>query len=274
MSLAMSIARVSLFAFSGTFAFALPEPGVQLEKLLGEVNGSGWELRQSLPELNYAKRFLMTVTTTNLASADGRPFKIEIIDCPGDSIPGVNFMLIYLRNSAGKVVDWKSQWLSTRDGIIRSKVLDVNHDGVPDFCFLCERFGQPEQILAAYSVRNDTFDSVIFENTTHFHVEFEDTTLEPGLFIQTDLKGEFSWQADKLYEIPIKLVNRSTQPIDLRGRSICLSPRFYGSGVHDSFRKDTLQPGDQVETTITVRFSQGMPGRKFRFELTPKRDRR
>jgi hypothetical protein len=245
-----------------------------LEVLLAEVRSGGWELKQSLPELTYAKDryfpFGSTIVTTNLLAADSRNFSVLVINCPSMSFPGNNFMLAYLRDPTGAIVDWKSQWLHNREGDLTNKVLDVNYDGVPDFCFVGEPFRRPELLLSAFCVRNGKFDPVIAEHKEHFDVEFQDTKVEGGIVIQPQLRGRYGWQTDKLYEIPVKVLNHSEKPIDLRGRYIWLSPSFHGSGSHGRLNDETLWPGGVLDTTVSVRFSQVCPDLKLVFELAPR----
>ena len=284
MTKSISIAVVVTLAACAThpnrapFEVAHPkDPKEVLEELSAEVDSGGWETRHSLPELKYAKEHYIvpgkTIDTADLLSADGRRFTVLIINCPSSSFPGSDFMLAYLRDPAGVIVDWKSQWLYNRDGRLKTKVLDVDHDGAPDFCFVCERHRRPELLLSAFCVRNGKFDPVIAESTTYFDVVFEDNVLEGGLVVQPQLKGRYIWQTDKLYEIPIKVLNRSEEPIDLRGRYIWLSTSFfYGSGSCGRLNDETLRPGSILDTVVTVRFSQGCPDRKLGFELTPRHE--
>jgi hypothetical protein len=280
MTKALSMALLMGFAFCATHANAasldVPHPKELLEKLFAEVNSGGWELKQSLPELTYAKEYYFllgqTIDTTNLLGADRRSFTVLVIKCPSMSFPGDNFMLAYLRDPTGVIVDWKSQWLYNREGNLTTKVLDVNYDGVPDFCFVCEPFRRPEQLLSAFCVRNGKFEPVIAEHKEYFDVEFQETDLEGDIVIQPQLKGRYGWQTDKLYEIPVKVLNRSQKPIDLRGRYIRLTPSFYGSGSYGGLSEEALRPGSFLNTTITVRFSRGCADQKFGFELTPRHE--
>jgi hypothetical protein len=243
-----------------------------LEKLFAEVNSGDWQIRQSIPELKYAQEHCLflgkAIETAGLLSADRRRFAVLVINCPSISFPGDDFIVAYLRDPSGAVVDWKSQWLYNRQGSLKTRVLDVNCDGVPDFCFVCKPLHRPEQLLSGFCVRNGKFEPVIAENKSFFDVEFEETKLEDGIVIQPRHEGRYGWQTDKLYEIPVKVANRSGKSIDLRGRSIWLSPSFYGSGSYGTLTDKTLKPGDVVETMLTVRFSQGYPERRFGFELT------
>lgn len=274
-SIALSAVLICCASHSKAAPFDVAHSKDALENLFAEVNRGGWEIRQSLPELKYAKRsypfFEQAIEMTNLLSADGRRFAVLVINCPATSFPGNNFMLVYLRDPTGAIVDWKSQWLYNREGSLKTKILDVNYDGVPDFCFVCEPFSRPEQLLSAFCVRDGKFDPVIAEHKTYFDVEFEETQFKDGIVIQPQQKGRFC-QTDKLYEISAKVVNRSGKPIDLRGRYIWLSPTFYGSGSYGMLTNETLKPGGVLETVVTIRFSQTCPDKRFGFELTPRHE--
>lgn len=280
MTKTISIAVVTALASCATHPNAASSNVAQqkevIEKLFAEVNSSDWKIRQSVPELKYAKEghhfFGKTFDTTNLLSTDRRRFSVLVISCPSASFPGDNFMLAYLRDPTGAIVDWKSQWLYNREGSLKTKVLDVNCDGVPDLCFVCKPSQRPEQLLSAFCVRNGKLDPVIAEKKRYFDVEFEETILEGGIVIQPQLKGRYVWQADKLYEIAVKLINRSEKPVDLRGRYIWLAPSFYGSGSYGPLNEETLSPRGALETIVTVRFSQGSAERKFGFQLTPRHE--
>jgi len=280
MTKAISIGLLAVLASCASHPNAalldMGQPKEALETLFAEVNKGGLEIRPSLAELKYAKENYsclgQAIETTNLMSADRRRFAVLVINCPSTSFPGDNFILAYLRDPTGAIVDWKSQWLYNREGSLKTKILDVNYDGVPDFCFVCEPFCRPEQLLSGFCVRDGKFEPVIAEHKTYFDVEFDETKLEGGIVIQPQQKGRYVWQTAKLYEIPVAISNRSGEPIDLRGRYIWLSPGINGSGSCGAFTNETLEPGGVVETVVTVRFSQGYPDRRFGFELTPRHD--
>ena len=150
-----------------------------------------------------------------------------------------------------------------------TRLLDVNDDGTKEFCFVAKPFERPEQLLAAYAVREGKFDPVIAERTTHFTVAFEETTLSSGLRLQPQHKGRYLLQTEKLCEIPVRITNRSPKPVDLRNRYLRLAPSaFSGTYFLSRFTTNALAPGDTVETIVTLRFDQAPPAdHKFGFDV-------
>ncbi len=244
-----------------------------LETLLAEVKTASMRVRESLPELKYANRgslfYRTSVTMTKLLSAERLRFTLQIIDCPASFTPGTSFTLVYLRDPAGALVGWKSQWLRTGEGNLKTKILDANYDGVPDFCFICKPLRSPEQIISGYCVTNGQFVPVVAEHTVEFGVQFQETKLKDGLVIQPLDAGRQIWQASKLYEIPVRLLNRSTNEIDLRGRQLLLSDSYPWTIYPAVFANETLQPGQSMDATVTVRTSAPQPDQKFGFQLEP-----
>ena len=245
-----------------------------LESLLAEVKAAPMRVRESLPELKYADGVFgpasrKTTTATNLLSAEGLKFTLQIIFCPASLTPGEHFALVYLRGPTGALVDWKSQWLGTGQGDLKAKVMDVNYDSAPDFCFICQPLRRPEQIISGYCVTNNQFEPVTAETTAEFGIEFQETTLENGLVIQPQRADRAIWQADKLYEVPVWLLNQSTNEIDLRGRLLSLAPGFFGTSYPAAFSSEILHPGGTLDSVIRVRFSTRGPDRKFGFRLEP-----
>ena len=156
-----------------------------------------------------------------------------------------------------------------RRGILKTGLYDVNDDGVMEFCFVRSRFDDPVQLLGAYCVREGKFDPVIYEEyrDLYYSIEFEKTILPNGLELQPLLKGEYVWQIYKLYELPIRLTNRSQKAIDLKGCYLGLNQRFSGTTQYKTFEVDSLAPGDSMETLITVSFYERIPKTKFSIEL-------
>lgn len=242
------------------------------DEIQAEVSEGGSEIKHSLPELKYLKKHYFplssNISTVELENIDRQRFQVLVLSRRAMSIPGQGFILAYLKNPDGKIVHWRSCWLSNRRGILETKLLDVNDDGLKEFCFVCKPFKRPEQVLGAYSVRDGKFDPVVAERISHFLVEF-DETLSNGLLLQPQLKERYIWQTDKLYEIPIRVTNRSlsSKPVDLRRKSLRFSDFSGGSYFVKGFTTNALAPSATVETTIIVRFSQGLADQKFGFEI-------
>jgi len=243
-----------------------------------EVNKCEWEVKHSLPELKYVREnhspFGRALETVELRSSGGEVFQVLTLNCPSMDMPGEDFMLSYLKNPHGKIVHWKSCWLYNRLGNLGTKLLDVNHDGVKEFCFISKPFKGPEQILSAYCVRNEKFDPVIAKQVSYFTVEFTESVLPNGLLIKPQLEGKYGWETGKLYEIPIRVSNRSVTSKELRGCNLRFSPSdFYGAYFFCGFTTNTLAPDATLDATMTVRFSQGVRDQKFGFVIEEYKER-
>ena len=239
------------------------------DAIQAEVSKGEWEITQSLPELKYVRgQYFPTLETLKLRSSDGQHFEVMILNGRSPSNPGESFCLAYLKNPQGKIVDWKSCWLDCGSGncniCIGTKLLDVKNDGIKEFCFINERFELPEQILSAYCVRNGKFEPVIANPVWYFDAGFADTTLPNGLIIKPQLEGTYGWEAGKLYEIPIRVTNSSSSPIDLQGSYVWLPATDFVGGSSSNF-DDKLAPGAAVDTTVTVRFRERVPDQKLGF---------
>ncbi|MCD4656467.1 MAG: hypothetical protein K8S87_02870 [Planctomycetes bacterium] len=246
------------------------------EDIQDEVSKGGWWINHSLPELKYVMRnyfpWLKNIKTHDLESTDGQHFQVLVLNSQAKSMPGEDFILAYLKNPDGKIVHWKSQWLYNRRGDLKTKLLDVNDDGIMEFCFICEqtfRVKQTEQLLAAYCVQGQQFEPVIAEQFTYITVEFAKTSLSDGLLLEPKLTGKYAWQTGKLYEIPVRVTNRSAQSKNLRGCNLRFrsSDDFYGTYFYCGFTIDSLAPGATVEALMTVRFGQGFGELKFGLEI-------
>jgi hypothetical protein len=237
----------------------LADPKI-FDHIEAEVSKGGWEIKHSLPELKHAKRqhfpLGRNTETHDLESSDGQSFQVLVLNAPAMSMPGEDFALAYLKNPEGKIVHWKSRWLYNRLGNLGTRLLDVNDDGVKEFCFVSKPFERAEQVLSAYCVREDRFEPVIAEHTSLFTVEFVETVLPDGLVLQPQLKGKYGWETDKLYEIPVRVINNAGQDRTLTDCSVWFSSEFYGGGIHGSLDVDKLKPKEATETTVTVRFTR------------------
>jgi len=236
-----------------------------------EVSKGGWEIKHSLPELKHARQnhfpLARKTQTLELESAERQHFQVLILSAPSTCMPGEDFALAYLKNPEGKIVHWKSRWLYNRWGSLGAKLLDVNDDGVKEFCFVCNPFQRAEIILSAYCVREERFEPVIAEPVSHITIEFKEAVLPDGLLLQPQLEGRYGWETDKLYEIPVRVVNNSNESRSLKGCSIWLSGQFNGGGTCGQFDVDELKPKSATETTITVRFAQPLLDAKLTFEI-------
>ena len=235
-------------------------------QLMAKVSESPWEIKRSLPELKYAEHS-KPVVTIPLRSPDGQVFQAIVLKSPAASFPGDEFMLVYLMSPKGEVVDWKSRWLYNRLGTLEVRLFDVNDDGAKEFCFVCKPFERPEQLLSAFRVKDGKFEAAIAEEIPYFTVEFEETVLESGIVIHPQLKGPLHWETDKLYEVPLRITNRSTKRKSLGGCYVEISPDDFGMLYYWWFAEKDLDPGESLETTMTVRFPPDHPDLKIGFDI-------
>ena len=131
----------------------------EYEELLAEVSKSDGDVKQSLPELKHARGnyFVVSKRTVNLENGKGQQFQVLVLSCSAMTWPGEDFLLAYLKKPKGKFVHWKSRWQSVRDGELVTRLFDVNDDGRKEFCIVRKPYERPEQVLAAYSIRDGKF---------------------------------------------------------------------------------------------------------------------
>jgi len=273
--LIMMFALSSCATKTGPPVYKLVDPKVY-EKIQAEVSNGGSEIKNSLSELKWVRENVFpvfrTIEIVELTSLDGQLFQVMTLSCPSASMPGESFILAYLKNSKGKIVHWKSRWLSNRQGNLGTRLLDVNEDGVKEFCFVSKPFKRPEQLLSAYCVQEQKFEPVIAEQLSLFDVEFTETVLPDGLVLQPQLKGKYAWETDKLYEIPVRVINTSNEDRSLKGCSLWFSDEVYGGGVCGAFTVENLKTKDSTDTTIVARFTQMPHDSRLGFKMSKMED--
>ncbi|MHC5058001.1 MAG: hypothetical protein ACYTKD_25350, partial [Planctomycetota bacterium] len=263
---------LSLASCAGGHRYGVAQPfGKEAyAQLLAEVGSSGPNLKRSLPELKYAANggfeglplAVTVVTKSDLRDADGQSYRVLVLHRPSMSYPGSDLALAYLKTQEEKIVDWVARWSYNRHGILKTKFLDVNDDGLKELCFVRGgRIRRHEQLLAAYLVDGARFEAVIPDDTISFNVGFKDTTSD-GFVISPQLKGDYHFQQDKLMEIPVLITNTSSTPKNLRRGSLeilstgdFLSMGFGGMYMPELIEEAVLQPGESVETTVTIQIS-------------------
>ncbi len=250
--------------------------------LMAEVGSGGPDLKRSLPELKYATSLLgmpvaMPVATkSGLRDADGRSFQVLVLHRPSITYPGLDFGVAYLRNPEGKIVDWVSRWSYSRLGALKTRLLDVNADGLKEFCFVrSDRFSPHEQLLAAYLVEQGKFRAVVPDETCTFSVVFKETTSN-GFLISPQLKGDYSLPQDKLIEVPVRITNTSSTPKNLRRGFLeilstgeLLSMGFGGMCMPGQIEEGVLRPGESADTTVTILIRSDARKRTIGFKLNP-----
>jgi len=100
-------------------------------------------------------------------------------------------------------------------------------------------------------------------------VILEDVLLPNGLLLHPLQPGRPMLVTDKLYEISVRVLNQSNKEIDLKDHYLWISNEegWCGGGVGGYFSVETLKPGDHVDTTVTIRFSERMCDRKINFTI-------
>ena len=233
-----------------------------------EVRKSDGQIRRSLPELRFVKnRLLPSVRTVELSSAEAKGFQVLILDAPSRNWPGEDFALAYLKNAKGEIVDWRSKWLSVREGQLETRLRDVNDNGTKEFCFVSKRLDSSEQLLSAYAVKEQKFDPVIAEDHTSFNVAFSQTTSAKGLVLTPQLKGNYIWETDKFYEIPVRVVNKSNEDCSVKNCYVWFASEIYGGGTGGDFDVETIKSKNETNVNVVVRFTQIPPPGKLGFEI-------
>jgi hypothetical protein len=249
----------------GWFGLSSPK---QLEQLQAAVKNADSRVRESVPELKYAASLTFGgLQTVPIKSAEGKRFEILVLYRPSESFPGEDFVLAYLRDAAGQIVDWKSKWLYNRRGMLGTRVLDLDRDGVKDFCFVSKAVNDSEQFLGAYEVKGCRFEPVIAEETAIFDIDLGNSTNENGIVIEPKPKTIYC-QLDRLYEIPLTFVNRSQSAASLKGRYLVPVVKGFNTlSVSAQLVKEILQPGESLQTEVTVKLSPSGPAEPLRFRL-------
>ncbi len=251
---------------------------------MAEVGSGGPDVKRSLPELRYAANggllglpvAVPAATKSDMNDVAGRCFQVLVLHRPAMTYPGTDLALAYLRSPEGEIVDWVSRWSYSRLGALKTKLLDVNDDGLKEFCFVRgDRFGRHEQLLAAYLVDEGKFKAVIPDETCTFSVAFKDTTSN-GFLISPQLKGDYSILQDKLIEVPVRITNTSSTPKNLRRGSLeilstgeFLSMGFGGMCMPGKIEEGVLRPGESVDTTVTILIRSDARKRTIGFKLNP-----
>jgi len=238
------------------------------QDLQSQVTKGDEGVADSLPELKHAEEQPYTTKEFELQSADRQHFRVLVLNVFPISLPGHGFALAYLKDHHGKIVDWKSRWLGTYQGMLDFRLLDVNHDGIEEFCFVCKPFEQPDQLLSAYRVRNGRFEAVIAEDRVPFDATFQNTIVDPNIAIEPQLTGHYGWESYKMYEVPVKIINRGNAAVTLRDTQLWKVDEDAEFYCHfKALDKETLQPGEAVETTVTIMLTPQINDQKFKFKL-------
>lgn len=241
------------------------------EELLEEVTNSSLYVQESVPFLMYQRRcngdcWLYTIPVRD---EKNRLFEILEIKCVGYSVPGNAMSLIYLKDPAQGIVDWRCRFSPTRWVFFNSHMTDLNEDGLDEICITST---SPDGIIkfsAAYCVRAGMFDSVILENDSSVSARFEVTVLDNGLVIKPLLDKTYELHSGILYDIPVKVTNSGNEPIILDDMSVYLKTqgtRTFYQNSSESFDDLNLKPGESIDTSVTIQLTGSGSG-NFHFDL-------
>lgn len=242
-------------------------------ELASKMEESGPEIRDSRVELDYARNNWRWLCKATMRGYDGKTYEVVSIRGPRiTSIPGDTFTFLYLTGPDRKLLDWRSYWLSTREGFAGMSFLDVNDDGLKELCLVNALSNdKPATILAAYGVRDGKFTSLLRENFGWFDVEFEPTTLDNGLRIEALIKGTRTFRADKMYEVAVKLTNQTNRETRLpKDTYLHLESENLSSSLQTSnVGGKGLGPGEYTVGTVLLRISSAHAVYKARFTIEP-----
>ncbi len=202
-----------------------------------------------------------------LKNDKGVKAEVEFVLCHAHSSGEDSFGIAYLKVDGVEFVDWRSEWLNFRSGLLRTRLLDVNDDGVLDFCFVCVRFDKREEILSAYSVVDRRLIPVVAERVQEFEVEFAKTIEVDGLTIRPQSEFNRYCRTNKLYELPVEIINSSSATINMKGRRLWLSDEFAAAGILGKIEVDKLAPRETTKTSLVFRFVQAPSKSNISFEL-------
>jgi len=276
----------SVLLFGCAFAIAQDSPNFgfedleQAQRLREKVVNShrNWLVLESIPEFDFALQIGYALTNSlPIKLRDGQEMMVLVIgeeyDVQERSValpidesgpdfeemlifPCPKFTLIYLQNFDGDLVDWKSVWLDPCYGALTTQVLDVNHDGLEDVVVICEKQHQPNTLVAAYSVWNERFEPVIREKHNPFPVEIKGTKYSNGLVVKPVDHGRRNWwRTDKLYKVPILIVNTSDEQRtigDLRLNSLGSPTRV----MYEPPDTVTLPANEGVFASVTLKYGK------------------
>jgi len=226
-----------------------------------------WDSRPSLKYV-YDGFNLHETRMFRIRSAEGQRFSVLVLSSGPIGVPGDDFELAYLLDAEGKPVDWKSQWMVTSfAGGISEKLLDVNDDGKKAFCFIGRRYQESDQLLSAYCVRNNKFGAIVHKRYVSAHIEFQGNALPDGLVLQPLVEKQ-DWDAEIIYEIPVKISNRGSNTVDIGQAVVKLLPHDANvSSYTEAPGKEILAPGATTMRSILMAIFPDVRDQKFKFEL-------
>lgn len=241
------------------------------EKLLEEVTNRSLYVQESVPFLMYPRRcngssWLYTIPVRD---EKNRMFEILEIKCISYSLPGNAMILIYLKDPARGIVDWRCRFSPTRWDFFNSHMTDLNEDGSDEICITSRSPDGTIKFSAAYCVRAGMFDPVILEDDSSVSVRFETAVLDNGLVIKPLLDKTYELHSGLLYDIPVKVINSGNEPVILDDMSVYLKTegtRTFFQNSSKSFDDLKLNPGESIDTSVTIQLTGSGSG-NFHFDL-------
>jgi len=256
----------------------------ELNAIQEEVRNGSDRLRESLPTLQFITNMcsgFMTSKHFYIKSMDHKRHEVVALIKHNGLLWG-GLALAYLKNAEGKIVDWESDYVGDRERVIGVKMIDVNDDGVKELCFIAEGSGpdEPDFLLSAHGVRGNFFYPLSAACKARFDIKFQSSTADGGILIEPQLKGIHNWASDQLYDVPIKLMNRSDKTLDVNNFHVETDDARTKYLIYTPPDKLKLEPGESVEAMVTILLTPALENRDYKFKLLkyesfrPESDRR
>lgn len=250
---------------------AQPKNGkVAIEQISEALKAEGSKVADSSLEFHYAVNghgcLLPEIAVLEIQNDRDKMWDVAVVLCNAHSSGEESFGIAYLRSDVDTFVDWRSEWLSFRSGQLATRLLDVNDDGRLEFCFVCVRFDQREEILSAYSAIGDRFVPVVAERVPECEVAFALPVDLNGLTIRSLGTFNSHCRMNKIYELPVEIVNSTGATINMKGRYLWLSGEFSAVGNPGRIEVDELAPLESTTTRIVFRFAQAPPRSTISFQ--------
>jgi hypothetical protein len=235
-------------------------------ELAKSIRGNDVRARSARSELLYAELRNSRadgLKREQVKTADGTVAEVVFINVWGD-IPGDDFSMALLLIEK-RVVDWASCWTSTRYGIQRLLLEDVDGDRVPDVAFrAADLFGgvtarehqrpKDERIwFAAYSITSKGLKPIFAkQNRVHHAIQTFGKPGGPLVYRVAGISGTLV-ESD-LYECTVSVTNVTKAPV--ASASVDFFPEFVNCGGSGSSSFDDLpfwiKPGQTVSRTVLI----------------------
>lgn len=221
-------------------------------------------IQRTLLELAYIKKYHpsfglgRTVEVLPMTNQEGTHYVVWLILSSGTTMPGHSVGILYLTDSDGNILDWKTLWRYTAmlTGVVylTYSVRDLNENGLPEI-ILCDQRVYDQQEVAAYEIGGDKFIQTMGKETLSFPLSFGENMSHGPLEIVPMFSARSSYEINKLHKIPIILRNTGKTPVDLHDKYLTINYET-SQGVNLFFTlsegvwKDELLPGEEIEVPI------------------------